>query len=135
MWKGMTAAVAIFVFAGSPAGAAYRLILCDTAQQIEQVFTLHTESITFEEAIDATNKQAGRPNVCSKATVEATFLEEVRDITLRGSTYTIVKVRVTEVSDGEHMVPVPFLEQFAMMPGRKEQGHALDRQGAVGPRI
>jgi hypothetical protein len=134
MWKGMIA-IAIFVVAGSPAGAAHRLILCDTAQQIEQVFALHTEAITFEEAIDATNKQAGRPNACIKATVEATFLEEVRDITLGGSTYTIVKVRVTKVGDGERTVPVPLLEQFVMMSGRKEQGHVLDRQGAIGPRI
>ena len=54
--------------------------------------------------------------------MEATLLEEVRDIALRGNTYTIVKVAVTEVSDGEHMLPIPFLEQFAVMPGKKAQG-------------
>ena len=115
--------------------AANRLILCDTAERIEHVFTLHTDAITFDEAIDAANKQARRANACSKVTVEATLLEEVRDITLRGNTYTIVKVAVTGVSDGERMLPVPFLEQFAVMPGKKEQGHVLDRQGEIGPGI
>ena len=105
-----------------PANATYRLILCDTAEQIEQVFTLNSDEITFDEAIDAANKQAGRPNACSKVAVEATLLEEVRDITLRGNTYTIVKVAVTKVSDGAQMLPVPFLEQFAVMPGKKGQG-------------
>jgi len=100
----------------------YRLILCDTKEQIEQVFTLETEGITFDEAIASVNKRAGRPNACTKATVEATLVEEVRDFTLRGDTYTIIKVAVTAVSDGERMLPVPFLEQFAVMPGKKGQG-------------
>ena len=60
-------------------------------------------------------------SICA-ATVEATLLEEVRDITLRGNTYTIVKVAVTKVSYGEQMLPVPFLEQFAVMPGKNGQG-------------
>jgi hypothetical protein len=122
MWKRITVAIGILMFVGSPANAAYRLILCDTAEQIEQVFTLHADEITFDEAIDAANKRAGRTNACSKVTVEATLLEEVRDITLRGNTYTIVKVAVTKVSDGELMLAVPFLEQFAVMPGKNGQG-------------
>jgi len=135
MWKRITVAISILQFAGSSVSAANRLILCDTAEQIEQVFTLQTEEITFEQAIHAANEQAGRPNACSKATVEATLLEQVRDITLRGNTYTIVKVAVTEVSDGERMLPVPFLEQFAVMPGKKEKGPPFDRHGEVGPGI
>jgi hypothetical protein len=83
---------------------------------------LHTEDMAFDEAIDVANKEAGRPNACSKVTVEATLLEEVREFTLRGNTYTIVKVAVTGVSDGELMLPVPLLEQFAVMPGKKAQG-------------
>jgi hypothetical protein len=98
------------------------LILCDTAEQIEQVFTLSRNEVTFDEAIEAANKQAGRPNACSKATVKAKLLEEVRDIPLRGDTNTIIKVVVTEVSDGERMLPVPLLEQFAVMPGKKGRG-------------
>jgi len=60
------------------------MILCDSAEQVEQVFTLQTgEQTTLEDAIKATNIQAGRSNACSKATVLATLLEVVRDITIR----------------------------------------------------
>jgi hypothetical protein len=128
MWKRISAAIGILLIVGLPANAAYRVILCDTPGQIEQVFALHADDITFEEAIEATNLQAGKSNACSKATVEATLLEEVRDITLRGNTYTIVKVEVTAVSDGEHMLSVPFLKQFGVMPGRKDK--ALDDESS-----
>jgi hypothetical protein len=121
MWKRMSAVVGIVLIVGSPANAAYRVILCDTPGQIEQVFTLHADDIPFEEAIEAANVQAGKSNACSKATVEATLLEEVREITLQGNTYTIVKVEVTAVSDGDHMLPVPFLKQFGVMPGSKDE--------------
>jgi hypothetical protein len=121
MWEQISAAIGILLVVVSPANAAYRVILCDTPEQIEQVFTLHSDEISFEEAIEATNLQAGRSNACSKATVEATLLEVVRDITLRGNSYTIVKVAVTAVSDGEHMLPVPFLKQFGVMPGSKDK--------------
>ena len=122
MWKCIIIAIGILLVIDPSADAGYRLILCDTAEQIEQVFALQADKKTFDEAIEAANKYAGRPNACSKATVKATLLEEVRDFTLRGDIYTIVKVAVTEVSDGEHMLPVPFLEQFAVMPGKKGQG-------------
>jgi hypothetical protein len=129
MWKHISAAIGILLIVGAPANAAYRVILCDTPEQIEQVFTLHTDDITFDEAIEATNLHAGRSNACSKATVEATLLEVVRDITLRGNTYSIVKVAVTAVSDGEHMLPVPFLKLFGVMPGKK--GKVLDDKSAI----
>jgi hypothetical protein len=128
MWDHISAAIGILMMVASPANAAHRVILCDTPEQIEQVFTLHADEIGFEEAIEATNLQAGRSNACSKATVEATLLELVRYITLRGNSYAIVKVAVTAVSDGEHMLPVPFLEQFGVIPGSKDK--ALDDEGA-----
>ena len=98
------------------------MILCDTAEQIEQVFTLQADDkTTFDDAIKATNIQAGSANACSKATVRARLLEAVRDITIRGKKYTIVKVAVTAVSDGERMLPVPFLKQFGVMPGTPDK--------------
>jgi hypothetical protein len=129
MWKPISAAIGILLIVGSPAKAAFRVILCDTPEQIEHVFTLHADDITFEAAIEATNLQAGRPNACSKVTVEATLLEVVRDITLRGNTHIIVKVAVTAVSDGENMLPVPFLEQFGVMPGRRDK--VLDNKSGI----
>jgi hypothetical protein len=117
-WKPIAAAIGILLIVASPTEAAFRVILCDTPEQIERVFTVHADGKTFDEAIESTNMQAERPNACSKATVEATLLGVVRDITLRGNTHTIIKVAVTAVSDGKNMVPVPFLEQFGMMPGR-----------------
>src|SRR5207237_4398503 len=74
MWKLIIVTIGIAQCILSSANASNRLILCDTAEQIEQVFTLQRDDITFEEAIDAANKPAGRPNSCSKATVEATRL-------------------------------------------------------------
>jgi hypothetical protein len=121
MWRLISAAIGILLIVGSPAKAAYRVILCDTPEQIEQVFTLQADGITFEEAIEATNLQAGRPNACSKVTVEATLVGAVRNITLRGDAYIIVKVVVTAVSDGEHMLPVPFLKQFGVVPGGRDR--------------
>ena len=129
MWKRISAVIGVLLIGGSPAQAAFRVILCDTPEQIEQVFTLHADGITFEEAVEAANLQAGRPNACSKATVEATLLGAVRDITLRGNTYTIVKVVVTAVSDGERMLPVPFLKQFGVMPGGRD--NVLDGKGGI----
>ena len=109
----------MLLFVAVPATAAQRVILCDTAEQIEQVFTLHADDgTTFDDAIKATNLQAGRTNACSKATVRAALLEVVRDITLRGKTYSVVKVIVTAVSDGVRMLPVPSLKQFGIMPGK-----------------
>ena len=117
MWKLILAVAGILLTVGSPAKAAFRVILCDTPEQIERVFTLQADGMTFEEAIESTNLHAGKPNSCSKATVEALLLEVVRDITLGGNTHIIVKVAVTAVSDGENMLPIPFLEQFGVMPG------------------
>jgi hypothetical protein len=119
MWKCFAVTIGMLLLVGAPARAAQRVILCDTAEQIEQVCTLHADDrTTFDDAIKATNSQAGRTNACSKATVWATFLEVVRDITLQGKTYSIVKVIVTAVSDGERMLPVPSLKQFGIMPGK-----------------
>jgi hypothetical protein len=129
MWKHILALIGVLFIVGSPANAAFRVILCDTPEQIEQVFTLHADGSTFEVAIEATNLQAGRPNACSKVTVEATLVGAVRDITLRGNTYTIVRVVVTAVSDGEHMLPVPFLKQFGVMPGGGDT--VLEDEGAI----
>ena len=49
--------------------------------------------------------------------MEAALVGAVRNITLRGNTYIIVNVVVTAVSDGEHMLPVPYLKQFGVMRG------------------
>ena len=116
MWKLISAAIGILLIVSSPAKAAFRVILCDTPEQIERVFTLQAGGITFEEAIESTNLQSEKPDACSKATVEASLLEVVRDFTLRGNTHIIVKVAVTAVSDGKNMLPVQFLEQFGVMP-------------------
>src|SRR5689334_13428525 len=105
MWRLISAAIGILLILSSPAKSAFRVILCDTPEQIEQVFTLHADGITFEEAIESTNLQAEKPNACSKATVEASLLGVVRNITLRGNTHVIVKVAVTAVSDGKTMLP------------------------------
>ena len=78
MWKCISAVIGVLLIGGSPAKAAVRVILCDTPEQIEQVFTLHADGTTFEEAVEATNSQAGRPNACSKVTVEATLVGAVR---------------------------------------------------------
>jgi len=61
--------------------------------------------------------------------VEASLLEVVRDITLRGNAHVIVKVVVTAVSDGNNMLPIPFLEQFGMMPGTR--GEMLGKEGGI----
>jgi len=106
MWKRISAVIGVLLIVGSPANAAFRVILCDTPRQIEQSFTLHPDGTIFEEAIEAANVQAGRPNACSKGPVEATLVAGVRDITLPGNTYTIVRVVVTAVCDGEYMLPV-----------------------------
>jgi hypothetical protein len=45
----------------------------------------------------------------------------VREITIRGDTHVIIKVAVTAVSDGKNMLPIPFLEQFGVMPGRRDK--------------
>src|SRR6516162_1994288 len=129
MWNRIPAMIGVLLVVGSPANAAFRVILCDTPDQIEQVFTLYTNGTTFEEAIEAINLQAGSPNACSKVTVEATLVGSVRDVTLRGNTYTIVKVVVTAVSDGEHMLPVPFLKQFGVMPGGRDR--VLGDEGGI----
>ena len=129
MWKLISAAIGILLSLGSPAKAGFRVILCDTPEQIERVFTLHADGITFEEAIESTNLQAKRPNACSKATVEASLLEVVREITIRGDTHVIVKVAVTAVSDGKNMLPIPFLEQFGVMPGRRDK--VLDKESGI----
>ena len=120
MWKHISAMMGLLLIVGSPAHAAFRVILCDTPEQIEQVFTLQVNGITFEQAIETTNLQAKRPNACSKATVEATLVGTVRNITLEGNAYIIVEVVVTAVSDGERMLPVPFLKQFGVMPGGRD---------------
>lgn len=119
MWQVISTAIGILLTVGSPAKAAFRVILCDTPEQIERVFTLQADGITFEEAIESTNLQAERPNACGKATVEASLLEVVREITLRGNAHNIVKVGVTAVSDGKNMLPIPFLVQFGVMPGTR----------------
>jgi hypothetical protein len=130
MWKGFLAAIGLLLLVAFPARAAQRVILCDTAEQIEQVFTLQAEEkTTFDDAIKATNIRAGSTNACSKATVHATLLEAVRDITIRGKKYTIVKVAVTAVSDGERMLPVPFLKQFGVMPDTPEK--LSDDEGGI----
>jgi hypothetical protein len=130
MWKGFLPAIGALLLVASPARAAQRVILCDTAEQIEQVFTLQAEEkTTFDDAIKATNTRAGSTNACSKATVHATLLEAVRDITIRGKKYTIVKVAVTAVSDGERMLPVPLLKQFGVMPGTPEK--LSDDEGGI----
>jgi hypothetical protein len=122
MWKVLLAVIGVLLLVASPARAAQRVILCDTAEQIEQVFTLQADDkTTFDDAIKATNIRAGSANACSKATVHATLLEAVRDITVRGKKYTIVKVAVTAVSDGERMLPVPSLKQFGVMPGTPDK--------------
>jgi len=105
MWKHILAVIGVPLIVGSPADAAFRVILCDTPKQIEQLFTLHADDTIFE-AIEATNVQAARPNACSKVPVEATFVGGVRDMTLPGNTYAIVRVVVTAVSYGEYMLPV-----------------------------
>ena len=106
------------------------MILCDTAEQIEQVFTLQADGkTTFDDAIKSTNIRAGSTNACSKATVQATLLGAVRDITIRGKNYTIVTVAVTAVSDGERMLPIPFLKQFGVMPGTPDK--APDDEGGI----
>ena len=127
MWKLISAAIGMMLIVGSPARAAFRVILCDTPEQIERVFTLQADGMTFEEAIDSTNLQVEKPNACSKATVEASLLEVVRDITLRGNIHIIVKVAVTAVSDGKTMLPIPFLEQFGVMPG----GRVLSKESGI----
>jgi hypothetical protein len=114
---------------GSPAKAAFRVILCDTPEQIERVFTLQADGMSFEEAIESTNLRAEKPNACSKATVEASLLEVVRDITLSGNSHVIVKVAVTAVSDGNNMLPIPYLEQFGMMPGTR--GEILGKESGI----
>jgi hypothetical protein len=129
MWKGISAAIGFLLTVGSPAQAAFRVILCDTPEQIERVFTLQADGMTFEEAIDTTNLHAQKPNACSKATVEASILEVVRDITLKGNTHIIVKVGVTAVSDGKNMLPIPFLEQFGVMPGGR--GEVLSKESGI----
>ena len=129
MWKLILAAIGILLIVSSPTKAAFRVILCDTPEQIERVFTLHAGGTTFEEAIESTNLQAEKPNACSKATVEASFLGVVRDITLRGNAHVIVKVVVTAVSDGERMLPVPLLKQFGVMPGGRD--NVLDDKGGI----
>jgi len=129
MWKLISAAIGMMLIVGSPARAAFRVILCDTPEQIERVFTLQADGMTFEEAIDSTNLQVEKPNACSKATVEASLLEVVRDITLKGNPHIIVKVAVTAVSDGKNMLPVPFLEQFGVMPRGK--GEVLGKESGI----
>ena len=129
MWKLILAAIGILLIVSSPTKAAFRVILCDTPEQIERVFTLHAGGTTFEEAIESTNLQAEKPNACSKATVEASFLEVVRDITLRGNAHVIVKVVVTAVSDGNNMLPIPFLEQFGVMSGTR--GEILGKESGI----
>jgi len=129
MWKLISAAIGMMLIVGSPARAAFRVILCDTPEQIERVFTLQADGMTFEEAIDSTNLQVEKPNACSKATVEASLLEVVRDITLKGNPHIIVKVAVTAVSDGKKMLPVPFLEQFGVMPRGK--GEVLGKESGI----
>jgi len=129
MWKLISAAIGMMLIVGSPAKAAFRVILCDTPEQIERVFTLQADGMTFEDAIQSTNLQAEKPNACSKATVEALLLEVVRDITLRGNSHVIVKVAVTAVSDGKDMLPIPYLEQFGVMPGGR--GEALSKESGT----
>jgi hypothetical protein len=129
MLKPISAAIGSLLIVGSPAKAAFRVILCDTPEQIERVFALHVDGATFDDAIKSTNTQAESPNACSKATVEATLLEVVREITLRGNTHAIIKVAVTAVSDGENMLPVPSLEQFGVMPGRR--GRVFDNESGI----
>jgi len=120
MWRLISPAIGILLIVGSPAKAAFRVILCDTPEQIEHVFTQQADGKTFEQAIEATNSQAGKPNACSKVTVEAALVGAVRNITLRGNTYIIVNVVVTAVFDGEHMLPVPDLNQFGVMRGGRD---------------
>jgi len=129
MWKVTSTAIGILLTVGSPAKAAFRVILCDTPEQIERVFTLQADGMTFEAAIESTNLHAEKPNACSKATVEASLLEVVRDITLRGNTHIIVKVAVTAVSDGKNMLPIPVLEQFGVMPGGR--GEVLSKESGI----
>jgi hypothetical protein len=129
MWKVISAAIVTLLTAGSPAKAAFRVILCDTPEQIERVFTLQADGMTFEEAIESTNLHAEKTNACSKATVEASLVEVVRNFTLRGNTHIIVKVSVTAVSDGKNMLPIPFLEQFGVMPGGR--GEMLSKESGI----
>jgi len=129
MWKLISAAIGMMLIVGSPAIAAFRVILCDTPEQTERVFTLQADGMTFEDAIDSTNLHVAKPNACSKATVEASLLEVVRDITLKGNPHIIVKVAVTAVSDGKNMLPVPFLEQFGVMPRGK--GEVLGKESGI----
>ena len=101
MRKGFLAAITVLLLVAPPARAAQRVILCDTAEQIEQVFALQADGkTTFDDAIESTNIRAGSTNACSKATIQATLLEVVRDITIRGKTYTIIKVAVTAAAKG-----------------------------------
>jgi hypothetical protein len=60
MWKRFLVAIGVLLLVCSPARAAQHVILCDTAGQIEQAFTLQADDkIEFDDAIKATNIQAG----------------------------------------------------------------------------
>jgi len=116
MWKHIAIAVTFLLF-GTPARAQQLLILCDTADQVELVFTLQAQGIASDQALDAANKQA-KAVVCGFMVAEAKIIERVRDVPVNGISFTIVKVAVTGFFDGKQMLVGTALEQFAAHPSK-----------------
>lgn len=120
----MCGAIALFgiVLFVMPAKAQVQhLMLCDTAEQIETMYQAYEAGIPLHETQDAINKAAGS-NACGMAPVVAQPIETVKNVTLEGNTYIIVKVIIVAVFDGSGLKPVPHMEQYAMMRGKDDVG-------------
>ena len=94
------------------------VILCNSADEVEGVYTAYAEGIPLQEVIEANNKNQGG-NSCGIATVEASVVENVRLINVKGDTFVIIKVYITAVEYYGKLRPVDGLIQYGLMPLRK----------------
>lgn len=107
------------LFLATPATAQPRqLLVCDTAAQLEEVFTLQADGADGEEVVAAVNTAAGS-NACGMIIAETSIIEDVKHITLKGDSFAIIKIAIHAIYTGEGFRPVLNLQQFALMPLKK----------------
>ena len=96
-----------------------QVLICDTAEQVETIYTAFAAKIPMEEVVEAVNKAAGA-SACGVAAIVAHPIEMVKTIKLNGREHIIIKIAVVAVFNGVTVVPVNRLEQFSIMIGKED---------------
>ena len=124
-WPVFAALLAALALACSSTGArsqeAQQALFCDSAAQIETVYTAHAAGIPAQEVVEALNKETGAA-ACGVLLVHGQIVEHGKQMTLKGDTYVIIKVLILAIFNGQGFMPVPPMEQYALMPMKRATG-------------